>query len=75
HGIAAPLCKLEGVAKNRKLSELLDTLEFNEAVIFVKSVARCIDLDKLLASCNFLSISIHSGLQQEERYVTSHQVL
>jgi ATP-dependent RNA helicase UAP56/SUB2 len=37
-------------------------------VIFVKSVARAIELDKLLVSCNFPSISIHSGLQQEERY-------
>jgi len=38
-----------------------------QVVIFVKSVARAIELDKLLVSCNFPSISIHSGLQQEER--------
>ncbi len=79
--------KLEEVGKNRKLNELLDTLEFNQVreaagyqfnfaiehrqtfqvVIFVKSVARAIELDKLLVSCNFPSISIHSGLAQEER--------
>ena len=41
-----------------------------QVVIFVKSVARAIELDKLLVSCNFPSISIHSGLQQEERYVS-----
>jgi ATP-dependent RNA helicase UAP56/SUB2 len=35
----------------------------------VKSVARAIELDKLLVSCNFPSISIHSGLQQDERCV------
>lgn len=35
----------------------------------MKSVARAIELDKLLVSCNFPSISIHSGLAQEERYV------
>ena len=40
-----------------------------QVVIFVKSVARAIELDKLLQSCNFPSISIHSGLAQEERYV------
>ena len=40
-----------------------------QVVIFVKSVARAIELDKLLVSCNFPSISIHSGLQQEERCV------
>lgn len=38
-----------------------------QVVIFVKSVARAIELDKLLQSCNFPSISIHSGLAQEER--------
>lgn len=76
--------KLEEVQKNRKLNDLLDTLEFNQVcrhtvnppppaidviqvVIFVKSVARCIELDKLLVSCNFPSICIHSGLAQEER--------
>ncbi len=36
----------------------------------MKLVARAIELDKLLVSCNFPSISIHSGLAQEERYVT-----
>lgn len=40
-----------------------------QVVIFVKSVARAIELDKLLVSCNFPSIAIHSGLAQEERYV------
>jgi ATP-dependent RNA helicase UAP56/SUB2 len=39
----------------------------------VKSVARAIELDKLLVSCNFPSISIHSGLAQEERYVTDER--
>ncbi|EPQ61131.1 P-loop containing nucleoside triphosphate hydrolase protein [Gloeophyllum trabeum ATCC 11539] len=67
HGLQQHYVKLEEVQKNRKLNELLDTLEFNQVVIFVKSVARCIELDKLLVSCNFPSISIHSGLAQEER--------
>ena len=42
-----------------------ELLEFNQVVIFVKSVARATELDKLLVSCNFPSISIHSGLPQE----------
>jgi len=67
HGLQQHYVKLEEQGKNRKLNELLDTLEFNQVVIFVKSVARAIELDKLLVSCNFPSISIHSGLQQEER--------
>ncbi|KAK0481591.1 hypothetical protein IW261DRAFT_1550690 [Armillaria novae-zelandiae] len=67
HGLQQHYVKLEESGKNRKLNDLLDTLEFNQVVIFVKSVARAIELDKLLVSCNFPSISIHSGLQQEER--------
>ncbi|KAI0638965.1 P-loop containing nucleoside triphosphate hydrolase protein [Trametes polyzona] len=67
HGLQQHYVKLEEVGKNRKLNELLDTLEFNQVVIFVKSVARAIELDRLLVSCNFPSIAIHSGLAQEER--------
>ncbi|KAH8834909.1 P-loop containing nucleoside triphosphate hydrolase protein [Flagelloscypha sp. PMI_526] len=67
HGLQQHYVKLEEAMKNRKLNELLDNLEFNQVVIFVKSVSRAIELDKLLQSCNFPSISIHSGLQQEER--------
>ncbi|KAI0344081.1 P-loop containing nucleoside triphosphate hydrolase protein [Trametopsis cervina] len=67
HGLQQHYVKLDEIIKNRKLNELLDTLEFNQVVIFVKSVPRAIELDKLLVSCNFPSISIHSNLTQEER--------
>jgi len=67
HGLQQHYVKLDEVGKNRKLNELLDALDFNQVVIFVKSVARAVELDKLLVSCNFPSISIHSGLAQEER--------
>merc|ERR1712224_422059 len=67
HGLLQYFTKLEEKEKNRKLNDLLDALEFNQVVIFVKSVQRCIALDKLLVECNFPSISIHSGLNQEER--------
>merc|ERR1711937_754118 len=52
---------------NRKLNDLLDALEFNQVVIFVKSVQRAIALDRLLVECSFPSLAIHSGLDQEER--------
>merc|ERR1712139_626253 len=67
HGLLQYFVKLEEKEKNRKLNDLLDALEFNQVVIFVKSVQRAIALDKLLVECNFPSISIHSGLNQEER--------
>eukprot|EP00873_Tetraselmis_striata_P032949 jgi/Tetstr1/453213/TSEL_040230.t1 len=53
--------------KNRKLNDLLDALDFNQVVIFVKSVPRAVTLDKLLCECNFPSITIHSKLSQAER--------
>lgn len=61
--------KLIETEKNRKLTDLLDALDFNQVVIFVKSVNRAAELNKLLAECNFPSICIHSGMSQEERYV------
>jgi len=67
HGLLQYYVKLEEKGKNRKLNDLLDNLEFNQVVIFVKSVQRAIALDKLLVECNFPSIAIHSGLQQDER--------
>merc|ERR1712083_961557 len=67
HGLLQYFVKLSEKEKNRKLNDLLDALEFNQVVIFVKSVQRAIALDKLLVECSFPSIAIHSGLKQEER--------
>jgi len=67
HGLLQYYVTLEEKEKNRKLNDLLDALEFNQVVIFVKSVQRAIALDKLLVECNFPSIAIHSGLNQEDR--------
>lgn len=67
HGLLQYYLKLSEKEKNRKLNDLLDALEFNQVIIFVKSVQRAIALDKLLVDCNFPSIAIHSQLAQEER--------
>merc|ERR1719213_1528519 len=67
HGLLQYYVKLDEKAKNRKLNDLLDALEFNQVVIFVKSVQRATALDKLLTECSFPSIAIHSGLKQDER--------
>jgi ATP-dependent RNA helicase UAP56/SUB2 len=67
HGLLQYFVKLDEKAKNRKLNDLLDALEFNQVVVFVKSVQRAIALDKLLVECSFPSIAIHSGLGQEDR--------
>ena len=55
------------------MNELLDALEFNQVVVFVRTVPRAVALDKLLVECNFPSIAIHSGLTQEERIMKYKQ--
>jgi len=67
HGLQQHYVKLQENEKNRKLNELLDALEFNQVVVFVKSVQRAVQLDKLLQECNFPSVAIHGSMKQEER--------
>merc|ERR1712228_753260 len=67
HGLQQHYVKLKDNEKNRKLFELLDVLEFNQVVIFVKSVQRCTALAQLLIEQNFPAIAIHRGMNQEER--------
>ena len=67
HGLQQHYVKLKDAEKNRKLFELLDVLEFNQVVIFVKSVQRCMALAQLLIEQNFPAIAIHRGMTQEER--------
>lgn len=67
HGLRQHYVKLRDNEKNRKLFDLLDALEFNQVVIFVKSVQRCIALAQLLKDQNFPAIDIHRAMNQEER--------
>ncbi|XP_054770280.1 spliceosome RNA helicase Ddx39b isoform X1 [Lytechinus pictus] len=67
HGLQQYYVKLKDNEKNRKLFDLLDVLEFNQVVIFVKSVQRCIALCSLLVEQNFPAIGIHRSMQQDER--------
>lgn len=67
HGLRQHYVKLAENEKNRKLLDLLDALEFNQVVIFVKSVQRCMALAQLLVEQNFPAIAIHRTMPQEER--------
>jgi len=67
HGLRQHYCKLRDNEKNRKLFDLLDALEFNQVIIFVKSVQRCMALSGLLTEQNFPAICIHRSMPQEER--------
>eukprot|EP01104_Vermistella_antarctica_P004089 TRINITY_DN145_c0_g1_i1.p1 TRINITY_DN145_c0_g1~~TRINITY_DN145_c0_g1_i1.p1 ORF type:complete len:396 (+),score=153.05 TRINITY_DN145_c0_g1_i1:1225-2412(+) len=67
HGLQQYYIELQENEKNRKLVDLLDSVEFNQVVIFVKSVSRANELNKLLVDCNFPALCIHSGMKQDER--------
>ncbi|KAL6076898.1 DEAD-box ATP-dependent RNA helicase 15 [Balamuthia mandrillaris] len=67
HGLKQYYVQLQESEKTRKLVDLLDALEFNQCVIFVGSVKRAAELNKLLVECNFPSICIYGGMKQEER--------
>jgi superfamily II DNA/RNA helicase len=67
HGLQQHYVKLKENEKNKKLFDLLDALEFNQVVIFVKSVQRCMALAQLLVEQNFPAIAIHRGMTQEDR--------
>nr|WCZ58623.1 ATP-dependent RNA helicase [Seculamonas ecuadoriensis] len=67
HGLQQHMVTLAENEKNRKLVDLLDSLEFNQVVIFVNKVPRARELNKLLEEINFPSIAIYSSLDQEER--------
>eukprot|EP00043_Microstomoeca_roanoka_P008389 m.80792 g.80792 ORF g.80792 m.80792 type:complete len:439 (+) comp14222_c0_seq4:457-1773(+) len=59
--------KLTEEQKTRKLLDLLDSLEFNQVIIFLSSQARVRVLAKLLEQENFPVKAIHGGMRQESR--------
>ena len=59
HGLTQYVCRLEEREKNRKLTQLLDALSFNQVIIFVNKKDRASSLCKLLVDSNFPSIEIH----------------
>jgi len=67
HGLKQYFVELLEKEKTRKLFDLLDTLQFNQCVIFVRSVNHATLLNNMLVESNFPSICIHGGMPQEER--------
>jgi len=67
HGLQQYYVKLSEAEKNRKLNDLLDALEFNQVVIFVKSRQRASQLNTLLRKCAFPSECVHGSMSQTER--------
>lgn len=67
HGLQQHYVEIDEKEKIKKLNDLLDSLDFNQVMVFVKSKERAAALDKVLQQAFFPSIAIHSGLKQEER--------
>ena len=67
HGLKQYYLKIEEEQKIKKLIDLLDSLHFNQVIVFVKSVDRAQMLDTILRKDNFPSIAIHRNLEQDER--------
>lgn len=62
HGLKQYYVKLSEEEKIRKLTDLLDTLQFNQVIIFCKSVLRAQKLDEILRRDNFPSIAVYGDL-------------
>jgi ATP-dependent RNA helicase UAP56/SUB2 len=67
HGLKQYYIELRADEKIKKLMDLIDSLDFNQIIIFVKSVASAIKLSEILNKNTLPSKAIHSGLSQEER--------
>merc|ERR1719231_1324276 len=68
HGLLQHYVNLpEEKQKNRKLFDLLDIIDFNQVIIFVKSQDRAEQLAKILRANEFPTVFIHGRMKQSER--------
>lgn len=69
HGLQQHYVELDEAQKTKKLMTLLDALDFNQVVIFVKNGERADMLQLLLTQYSFPSVAIHGGRnsKQEDR--------
>jgi len=59
--------EVEETEKNRTLVKLLDDIDFNQVIIFVKSTLRAEALSNLLNENNFPAICVHSAFKSDDR--------
>jgi len=70
HGLRQFYVKIDEGAKTRKLMDLMDALDFNQVMIFVKTTQRAHSLNKLLEDCKFPSTALHGDMRSEDRIAT-----
>jgi len=73
HGLQQYYVKLTEKEKNKKLNDLLDSLEYNQVVIFVRTTQRAEALNKLLCDCCFPSMEIHSGIKSQDERIKRYK--
>lgn len=67
HGLQQYYINLKEDEKNAKLMTLLDALEFNQVVIFVRTKFRAEKLCEILEKAGFPCITMHADMKQEDR--------
>lgn len=67
HGLSQFYANLTEGQKLRKLCDILDVVDFNQAIIFVSSVERSEALNKQLEAMKFPSRAMHSRMDQKDR--------
>lgn len=67
HGLKQYYVMLDNKEKITKLMDLLDQLQFNQVIIFVKSVKYAKKLAEVLNKQLFPTKAIHSEMDQQER--------
>ena len=70
HGLAQFFVKLEDNQKIKKVIDLLDSLDFNQVIIFVKSQQYAQVLNDLIQKEGFPSIALHRAMPQVKRLQT-----
>lgn len=67
HGLSQYYMKLTEGEKTRKLCDILDVVNFNQAIIFTSSVERCEALSRQLVALKFPAQAVHSRMNQSDR--------
>jgi ATP-dependent RNA helicase UAP56/SUB2 len=70
HGLKQFYCKVDDNKKNRKLIALLDSLKFNQVMVFVSSTRRADALNQILNDQEFPSTTLHGKMDVESRKET-----
>lgn len=67
HGLCQYYVSLEEKSKITKLMDLIDSLQFNQVIIFVSHVQYAVKLNEVLNKNAIPSKAIHSKMQLEDR--------